>query len=336
MPDAPAFSTSVKTDPKAATLAGVSVPGIRKVTSIARLPGAAKRRWAEKVMSCAGLPACRSPKRTGVAVGLNAWALTEKAGAPASTSPRGERLLKKSAGSAFGAAKPSGTPSQLTSRRPDSNDPPLLGLSAPSRVRKASTVDWIAAGFAPAARSTGSAAGAAAGAATSAAATPLAVIAACMIEGMGSPSGVGRNGVDRGATPWRGFEIAGRARVTAPAGRGHCVAAELTTALRPSAVRLAVPQALRPRDRQTVRDLGAQPRSAARRALEREPAVERFHPVGEAAQARALLVGAADSVVVDRDGEPVRVDHGAHDDAARTRVLVHVGERLGDDVGTSR
>ena len=48
---------------------------------------------------------------------------------------------------------------------------------------------------------------------------------------------------------------------------------------------------------------GDQPGARAVRALERERAAERLDPVGEAAQAAALAVGAADSVVRDLDEE---------------------------------
>ena len=67
-----------------------------------------------------------------------------------------------------------------------------------------------------------------------------------------------------------------------------------------------------------MRDLGPQPGSASRWAVQREPAVERFDTVGEAAQAGPLVVRAADPVIRDRYGEQVGVDHGAHDRAATT------------------
>src|SRR5829696_6147970 len=84
--------------------------------------------------------------------------------------------------------------------------------------------------------------------------------------------------------------------------------------------------------RQAVWDLGAQPGSAAGWALEREPAVERLDTVGEPAQAGPLVVGAADAVVGDGDPEVAGVGDGAHNDTVGAGVLVHVGERLGDDV----
>src|SRR5207302_5691721 len=69
--------------------------------------------------------------------------------AVAKTAPRGEVVLKKSAGSAFGAALLSGTPSQLISRRPEPTEPAVFALSVPRLVRKESTVDWMAAALAP-------------------------------------------------------------------------------------------------------------------------------------------------------------------------------------------
>jgi hypothetical protein len=89
------------------------------------------------------------------------------------------------------------------------------------------------------------------------------------------------------------------------------IAADLTTACRPSAVRLAVPSPIA-RGLSSRGDFGAQPGSAARWAIEREPAVERFDAAGQAAQAGPLVVGAADAVVVDRDGEPVCVERDVH------------------------
>ena len=65
------------------------------------------------------------------------------------TVPRGEFELKKLPGKAFGAEKASGTPSQLISRRPLAKLPATFGFSAPSDVRKASTLPWIEAGESP-------------------------------------------------------------------------------------------------------------------------------------------------------------------------------------------
>src|SRR5215217_1569926 len=88
------------------------------------------------------------PNRTGVP--LAAVALTWKpVPGVLRTAPRGELLLKKLAGRLFGAAEPSGTPSQLISRRPCTNDPAWFGLSAPRSLRKSSTTDWIEAAVAP-------------------------------------------------------------------------------------------------------------------------------------------------------------------------------------------
>jgi hypothetical protein len=50
----PALSTSVKTEPKAFTVAGVVVPGIKNSTSVMLLPSAVKSRCGEKVWNVAG------------------------------------------------------------------------------------------------------------------------------------------------------------------------------------------------------------------------------------------------------------------------------------------
>ena len=65
------------------------------------------------------------------------------------TTPRGDVVLKKSAGRVLGAACASGTPSQLISRRPLPTDPAVFAFNVPRSVRKASTTDWMAAAFAP-------------------------------------------------------------------------------------------------------------------------------------------------------------------------------------------
>ena len=72
-----------------------------------------------------------SPNRTGVAVGFESSALT-RIDVPGvlKIAPRGEVTLKKFPGRSFGAAKLSGTPSQLISRRPDANDPATFGFPA--------------------------------------------------------------------------------------------------------------------------------------------------------------------------------------------------------------
>src|SRR5947209_972766 len=95
------------------------------------------------------------PNRTGVAVGLTRLALTWKpVPGVVKRTPRGELVLKKLAGRLFGAAKLSGTPSQLISRRPVLNEPATLGFSVPRSVRNASTVAWMAAASGPAAEKT--------------------------------------------------------------------------------------------------------------------------------------------------------------------------------------
>jgi hypothetical protein len=67
-----------------------------------------------------------------------------------STTPLGEFTLKKFAGRGLGDDSASGTPSQLISRRPLSNDPTALGLSGPRPLRNASTVGLISAAVGPA------------------------------------------------------------------------------------------------------------------------------------------------------------------------------------------
>ena len=76
--------------------------------------------------------------------------------------PRGELLLKKFAGIRFGAEKASGTPSQLISRRPVGNVPPIPLLS-PKKFLKAVTVFRISFGVTPDASNTCGAAEAATG-----------------------------------------------------------------------------------------------------------------------------------------------------------------------------
>src|SRR4051795_8278936 len=83
------------------------------------------------------------------------------------------------------------------------------------------------------------------------------------------------------------------------------------------------------------RDLGAQARAAAGRAVDGDRAVERGDAVGEAAQARAAaLVGAADAVVGDLDDDARARAADGDARARRVRVLGDVLERLGgDEVG---
>ncbi len=76
--------------------------------------------------------------------------------------PRGELLLKKFAGNRFGAEKASGTPSQLISRRPVGNVPPIPLLS-PKKFLKAVTSVRISFGVTPDASNTCGAAEAATG-----------------------------------------------------------------------------------------------------------------------------------------------------------------------------
>ena len=91
-----------------------------------------------------GYCAFKLPNSTGVLVGFAALALTWKPvpvdpAANENTTPRGDVMLKKSAGRLFDADFVSGTPSQLISRRPFANEPALFAFSVPRSVRKAST-----------------------------------------------------------------------------------------------------------------------------------------------------------------------------------------------------
>src|SRR5690349_1486600 len=68
------------------------------------------------------------------------------------TAPRGEVVLKKSAGRLLGADLASGTPSQLISRRNPPNEPLAPAVVPPPRsVRNASRAGVTAAAFGPAA-----------------------------------------------------------------------------------------------------------------------------------------------------------------------------------------
>src|SRR5205814_4187133 len=105
-----------------------------------------------------GYVGSKVPNSVGELVGLAAWALTTNPfpsdpGANPNTTPRGEFLLKKSEGKAFGSAELSGTPSQLISRRPAPPfwTPAWFGFKDPRAARKASTAGWTAGGSGPAA-----------------------------------------------------------------------------------------------------------------------------------------------------------------------------------------
>src|SRR5687767_93723 len=74
------------------------------------------------------------PNRAGVP--LAALALTRKPEPGVlNTAPRGDVVLKKSAGNAFGDAKELGTPSQLIVLQPEVEEPPAP-LSVPPRSRR--------------------------------------------------------------------------------------------------------------------------------------------------------------------------------------------------------
>ena len=75
-------------------------------------------------------------ERTGEPVGFESSALTRtEVPGVLKTAPRGEFTLKKLPGRSLGAAKLSGTPSQLISRRPFGNEPTTLGFRTPRSVR---------------------------------------------------------------------------------------------------------------------------------------------------------------------------------------------------------
>jgi len=95
-------------------------------------------------------PGRRFSNSIGVFVGFSLSALTWKPDPGVKkTTPRGEFELKKLAGRLLGAAKPSGTPSQLISRRPFANEPATFGFRLPRSIRNASTAAWISAGASP-------------------------------------------------------------------------------------------------------------------------------------------------------------------------------------------
>src|SRR5439155_11436829 len=75
------------------------------------------------------------------------------------------------------------------------------------------------------------------------------------------------------------------------------------------------------------------PRSAPRRALDLETAVEGLDAIGETAEPRAgRRVGTADPVVSDLDRDGVAPICGSHRDARRAGVLGNVRQGLRDDV----
>src|SRR5215510_16552171 len=95
------------------------------------------------------------PNLTGVFVGLTRLALTSNpVPGVKNTIPRGEFLLKKFAGSSFGAEKASGTAAQLISRWPVADGGLAMLLGFPKKFLNASTSVWISAGVAPDASNT--------------------------------------------------------------------------------------------------------------------------------------------------------------------------------------
>jgi hypothetical protein len=67
-------------------------------------------------------------------------------------------------------------------------------------------------------------------------------------------------------------------------------------------------------------------------AVDKEVAVEGGDPVGQAAQARAVGVGATDAAVVDLDHQAAVAAAGADGDGGGLGVLGRVGQRFGGDV----
>src|SRR5206468_4406760 len=131
-----AKSTSVKTAPKPFVVAGVLLPGTKKLTSRMLLPNAVKRRCELKVWNIEEYVGLMLSNSIGAIPALpltwNPVPDVEK------TTPRGELTLKKLAGKLLGAEEASGTPSQLISRRPLEKEPATFALSVPSCVRNAS------------------------------------------------------------------------------------------------------------------------------------------------------------------------------------------------------
>src|SRR5258706_15765201 len=128
--------------------AGVFVPGTKKFTSVIVLPSAVKSRGELNVVKRPGYVALMLPNSTAVPEAALALTCNAVPGVD-KTTPRGELTLKKLAGKRFGAEEPSGTPSQLISRRPLPKEPATLALSVPKLVRNASTVAWIPAALRP-------------------------------------------------------------------------------------------------------------------------------------------------------------------------------------------
>src|SRR5882762_1424192 len=90
------------------------LPGTKNVRSTMLLPMGENRRSALKVLKISGYVGLMLPKRTAVFAGLELSALTCTP-APG-VLKKAPRELKKSPGRKYGAAKLSGTPSQLISR----------------------------------------------------------------------------------------------------------------------------------------------------------------------------------------------------------------------------
>src|SRR4030095_4159973 len=163
-------STSVKTLPNPLVVAACAVPGTKKRISVIALASAVNSRGRLKTANLFDASGRRLSNSIGAAPSL---ALTWKPDPGVKkTTPRGEFLLKKLAGRLFGDEKPSGTASQLISRRPSSKEPPTP-LFLPRKFLKPSTSAWMSAGVDPAASKTTGVARMIAGHATVAVATAM-------------------------------------------------------------------------------------------------------------------------------------------------------------------
>ena len=80
------------------------------------------------------------------------------------------------------------------------------------------------------------------------------------------------------------------------------------------------------------REASLQAGSLPSRALDPKRSGERLDAVCEASEAVALRVGSADSVVAHLNEEGLVVSRRADLDASGSGVLLHVRERLGDDI----
>src|SRR4030095_6022243 len=144
-----AKSTSVNTAPNPLVVAGMSVPCLKKCTSVTLLPRGVNSRGELNVVKITGYVALRSPNS-----GMG-WPLISKlVPGVMKTAPRvvGAVLKVVMGIGKVVAAAPAPPPSQLISRRPLGRGPGVLPLLVdPTALRKASTTVWIAAASIPAA-----------------------------------------------------------------------------------------------------------------------------------------------------------------------------------------